>query len=98
MYEATTLSKLIEFLGIIFIAVVSAINLTLGRTRKVIRPPWWKGSGGGGVMDPFLVFFICCSISKRVCLQWKAFDLLYKMRYILWVMALLGVCDVQIFD
>ena len=48
MYEATTLSKLIEFLGIIFIAVVSAINLTLGRTRKVIRPPWWKGSGGGG--------------------------------------------------
>ena len=34
------------------------------------------------------------SISKRVCLQWKAFHLLYKMRYILWVVALLGVCDV----
>ena len=33
--EATTLSKLIEFLEIIFKAVVSAINLTLGRTRKV---------------------------------------------------------------
>ncbi|CAH3190492.1 unnamed protein product, partial [Porites evermanni] len=34
------------------------------------------------------------NISKRVCLQWKAFHLLYKMRYILWVVALLGVCDV----
>ena len=37
---------------------------------------------------------ICCSISKPFCLQWKAFDLLYKMRYILWVVALLEVCDV----
>ena len=26
--------------------------------------------------------------------EWKAFDLLYKMRYILWVVALLGACDV----
>ena len=46
-------------------------------------------------MDPSpLEFLICCSISKRFCLQWKAFDLLYKMRYILWVVALLEVCDV----
>ena len=28
-------------------------------------------------------FLICCSISKRFCLHWKAFDLLNKMRYIL---------------
>ena len=28
------------------------------------------------------------------CLQWKAFDLLNKMRYILWVVALLEACDV----
>ena len=27
-------------------------------------------------------------------LQWKAFDLLYKMRYIIRVVALLGACDV----
>ena len=39
-------------------------------------------------------FLMCCSISKRFYLQWKAFDLLYKMRYILWVVALLGACDV----
>ena len=32
--------------------------------------------------------------SRRFYLQWKAFDLLYKMRYILWVVALLGACDV----
>ena len=30
----------------------------------------------------------------RFCLQWKAFDLLYKMKYILCVVALLEVCDV----
>ena len=41
-----------------------------------------------------LEFFICCSISKRFYLLRKAFDLLYKMWYILWVVALLGSCDV----
>ena len=39
-------------------------------------------------------FLICCSISKRFYLQWIAFDLLDKMRYIIWVVALLGTCDV----
>ena len=39
-------------------------------------------------------FLICCSISKPFCLQWKAFDLLNKMRYILWAGSLLEVCDV----
>ena len=45
-------------------------------------------------MEPPLGFLICCNISKRFCLQWKAFDLLYKTRYIPWVVALLEVCDV----
>ena len=49
---------------------------------------------GGGVDGPPLEFLICCSISKRFYLQWKAFDLLNKMRYILWVVALLEACDV----
>ena len=41
-----------------------------------------QGSGGDG------------SISKRFCFQWKAFDILYKMGYVLWVVALLEVCRV----
>ena len=49
---------------------------------------------GGGVDGHPLEFLICCSISKRFYLQWKAFDLLNKMRYILWVVALLEACDV----
>ena len=63
-------------------------NLTLGCTR--IPPPWYKGEGGWTPLE----FLICCSISKRFCFQWKAFGLLYKVRYILWVVALLDVCDV----
>ena len=40
-----------------------------------------------GWMDPLpLEFFVCYSISKRFYLLWKA----YKMRDILWVVALLG--------
>ena len=45
-------------------------------------------------MEPPLGFLISCNISKRFCLQRKAFDLLYKTRYISWVVALLEVCDV----
>ena len=63
--------------------------LTLGRTCKFIPPPWNKG-GGWTPPSPLLEFLICCSISKPFYLQRKAFDLLYKMRYILWVVALLG--------
>ena len=43
-------------------------------------------------LPPRILF--CCSMSKRFHLQWKAFDLLNKMRYILWVVALLGAFDV----
>ena len=47
----------------------------------------WGGGGEGvlGLLDPPLF---------RFCLQWKAFDLLYKMKYILCVVALLDVCNV----
>ena len=41
-----------------------------------------------------LDFLMCCNISKRFYLQWKAFDLLNKMRYILWVVALLEASNV----
>ena len=44
-------------------------------------------------MEAPLAFFIYCSISERFCLQKKAFDLLYK--YILLVVSLLEVCDVN---
>ena len=42
---------------------------------------------------PPLEFLKCCSILKRFYPQRKAFDLLDKMRYILWVVALLEACD-----
>ena len=43
----------------------------------------------GGRWNSSLEFLICCSISKRFNLQWKAFGLFYKMRYNLWMVALL---------
>ena len=43
---------------------------------------------------PPLEFLVCCSISNRFYHERKAFNLLYKMRYILWVVALLGDRDV----
>ena len=65
--------------------------LTPGRTGKwqIHTPTDAQGEGGGGkvVMEPLPRVLICC-------LQWKAFDLLNKMRYILWVVALLEACDV----
>ena len=44
------------------------------------------GGGGVGVDGNLPPLF-------RFCLHWKAFDLLYKMKYILYVVALLEVCD-----
>ena len=70
-------------------------RLILGRTRKFIHSPWYKLGGGGGRLNPSQEFLMCCSISKQFCLQWKAFDLLNKMRYILWVVGLLEACDVD---
>ena len=65
---------------------------TLGCTWKVIPPPWFKGGGVDGTPVPRVL--ACCSISKRFCFQWKAFDLLDKMRHTLWVVALLQACNV----
>ena len=62
---------------------------------KSYPPPWYKGRcGGGGWWNPSLVLMICCCISKIFCLYWKAFDLPYKTRYILSVVAMLEACDV----
>ena len=35
---------------------------------------------------------------KRFCLPWKAFHLLDKMSYILWMVALQEACDIIIHD
>ena len=62
---------------------------------QIHTPTVVQGAGGGGNWwNPSPEFLICCSISKRFCFQWKTFDLLKKMRNILWVMALLLACDV----
>ena len=50
--------------------------------------------GGGGGWNPSPEFLIYCSILKRLYRQWKAFDLLSKMRCILWLVALLEACYV----
>ena len=42
-----------------------------------------------GGWNPSPEFLICCNISKRFYLYWKAFDLLNNMKYILWMVALL---------
>ena len=64
------------------------------RTYTHIHTPTLVQRGGVDRMEPLVEFLICCSISKQCYLQWKAFDLLYKMRYILWVVVLLEACDV----
>ena len=47
-----------------------------------------------GRWNPSPEFSICCNILKRFYLQWKAFDLLNKMRSILCVVALQEACVV----
>ena len=62
--------------------------LTIGRTFSH-TPNVVQGGGGEGLIEPPWVFDM-----MQFCLRLKAFDLLYKRRYILWVVALLKVCDV----
>ena len=45
-------------------------------------------------MEPLPGVFDMLQYFERFYLQWKAFDLLNTMRYILWVVALLGAGDV----
>ena len=68
--------------------------LTFGRTGKLTpsyrgAEGWRWGGGGVGGWNPTPEFLICCNISKRFYLYWKAFDLLNNMKYILWMVALL---------
>ena len=85
--KAKLTGVLLEVIFFYRFLIVPFLLLTLGRTCKFIPPPWYKWVGW---MDPPLEFLICCSVSKRFYLRWKAFDILYRMRYILWVVALLG--------
>ena len=78
----------------IFITSSSSSNWFNSRTYSQIHTPTVVQGEGGG-WNPSPEFLICCSISKRFYLQWNAFDLLNKMRYILWVVTLLEACDVN---
>ena len=62
--------------------------------RQIHTPTQWYKRWGGGRWNPSPEVLICCSTLKRFYLQWKAFDLLNEMRYILGVVALLQSCDV----
>ena len=73
------------------------VQLTIGRTSKFIPSLYphrdTRGVGVDGT-PPQSFWYIALSISKRICLQWKAFDFLKKIRYMLWVVALLEAFDV----
>ena len=71
----------IYILGLCHMHSVLYRLLSTTHLRKMVYSHRGTGGGGGGGWTP-LEFLICCSISKRFYLQWKPFDLLYKMRYI----------------
>ena len=62
-----------------FWLIVQILYINPRTYTPIHTPQWYKG----GEWTPSLEFLICCSISKRFYHQWKAFNLLYKMRYIL---------------
>ena len=63
--------------------------LTLGRTRKVIPPPWYKGEGLIEPHPPPHWVFDMFQYFKRILPSVeRAFDVLYK------VVVLLEVCDI----
>ena len=69
-------------------------HLTLGRTRKVIPH---RGTTGGGVgVDglPFPTVFDMLHYYVKILHSLESIDLLYKVRYSIWVAALLEACDV----
>ena len=62
---------------------VIKINSTLTYTEIHTTAVVQRGGGLDGLPPPPLLQFLkCCSILKRFYLQWKAFDLLNKIRYI----------------
>ena len=75
--------------------VMENAHLTLGRTRKVIPPSWYNGGGGVGVDGlPFPTVFDMLQYFVKILHSLESIDLLYKVRYSLWVVALLEACDV----
>ena len=69
--------------------------LTPGRTRKFLPLPWNKRRGRGGgvvVMEPLPRVFDMLQYFETILPLVKAFDLLDKLKYILWVVALLETC------
>ena len=67
------------------------------RMYTQIHTPSVVQGGGGGcwrVDGTSPCVFDVAIFRNDFAFQWKAFDLLYKMTYILWVVALLEVCDV----
>ena len=68
-----------------------------GRGRPVIPSRFYRGGGGWGVgvkgTSP-LSFWYIAVFRKDFASYWKAFHLLSKMSYILWVVVLLEACGV----
>ena len=58
------------------------------RTYTQISYPH-SGTGAGEMMELFPRFFNVLQYFETICLRWKASDLLNKIRFILWVVALL---------
>ena len=70
------------------------VLLTLGRTRKFIPPPWYKGGRGPGVDGTQPRIFDMLQYFETILPSVKAFHFLNKMRYILWAMAMLEAYNV----
>ena len=75
------------------------INRMLNRMKVVYNtqshtPTLVQGWGALGGWNPSPEFLICCSISKRFYLKCKAFHLVNKLRYILWVLAPVEAFDI----
>ena len=70
-------------------------NLTLVRTHKIIIHTPTMVQKGGGLMEPLPAIFDMLQYFEMILpLVESLNDLLNKMRYILWVVALLEACDV----
>ena len=62
---------------------MKTLKLSIGGARLHRPTNVVKGGGGGGGDGTLLEVLVCWSIPKRFYLQWKAFDLLYEISYIL---------------